>query len=231
MSAETVLLPGPDGGYGTDDDRVGPADPLRFLRRRFDGHYPIDPFGGDPQLQDLLAPIGRVALPVRVEGPGRLPEIGPALLVVNRGLGLAEPVALYQAVRREVGRRLRVVGIPDLPFVGDGLRKLGSVAQYPEDLGAVLRAGHLAALPLAHTWLRQGAGTPPVRMLVAALGFPVYPVAMVPVGPFGFPVAGWRVRIGAPIRLDVERGSGDPLAAAELAEAARLAVDDLLAGD
>ncbi|MEY3360644.1 MAG: hypothetical protein RL531_363 [Actinomycetota bacterium] len=231
MSAETVLLPGPDGGYGTDDDRVGPADPLRFLRRRFDGHYPIDPFGGDPQLQDLLAPIGRLTLPVRVEGPGRLPEIGPALLVVNRGLGLAEPVALHQAVRREVGRRLRVVGIPDLPLVGDGLRKLGSVAQYPEDLGAVLRAGHLAALPLAHTWLRQGAGTPPVRMLVAALGFPVYPVAMVPVGPFGFPVAGWRVRIGAPIRLDVERGSGDPLAAAELAEAARLAVDDLLAGD
>jgi len=231
VSAETVLLPGPDGGYGTDDDRVGPADPLRFLRRRFDGHYPIDPFGGDPQLQDLLAPIGRLTLPVRVEGPGRLPEIGPALLVVNRGLGLAEPVALHQAVRREVGRRLRVVGIPDLPLVGDGLRKLGSVAQYPEDLGAVLRAGHLAALPLAHTWLRQGAGTPPVRMLVAALGFPVYPVAMVPVGPFGFPVAGWRVRIGAPIRLDVERGSGDPLAAAELAEAARLAVDDLLAGD
>jgi hypothetical protein len=39
------------------------------------------------------------------------------------------------------------------------------------------------------------------------------------------------VRIGEPIRLDVERGSGDPLAAAELAEAARLAVDDLLIGD
>ena len=59
-------------------------------------------------------------------------------------------------------------------------------------------------------------------VLVAALGFPVYPVAMVPVGPFGLPVAGWRVRIGEPIRLDVERGSGDPLAAAELAEQAQI---------
>ena len=151
--------------------------------------------------------------------------------MVNRGLTIAEPVALNQAVRQQVGRRLRVVGIPDLPFVGDGLRKLGSVAQYPEDLGAVLRAGHLAALPLAHTWLRAGSGLPPVRMLMAALGYPVYPIAMVPIGPFGLPVAGWRVRVGEPIRLDAVRGSADPLAAAELAEAARLAVDDLLVGD
>ena len=99
--------------YGIDDDRAGSTNLVTVVRRRIDGRYPIDPFGGDPQLQDLLSPIGRITLPTRVEGPGHLPQIGPALLVVNRGVGLAEPVALVQAVRRQVGRRLRVVGIPE----------------------------------------------------------------------------------------------------------------------
>ena len=215
--------------YGIDDDRAGSTNLVTVVRRRIDGRYPIDPFGGDPQLQDLLSPIGRITLPTRVEGPGHLPQIGPALLVVNRGVGLAEPVALVQAVRRQVGRRLRVVGIPELPVVADGLRKLGGVTAYPEDLAAVLRAGHLATVPLGPTWLRQGAGIPPVRMLVAALGFPVYPVAMRPIGPLGLPVRGWRVAIGHPIVSDAARGSGDPLAGAELAEAARVAVAELLA--
>ena len=43
--------------------------------------------------------------------------------------------------------------------------------------GALLRAGHLATLPLGVTWRRTGGGVPPTELLVAALGYPVIPGA------------------------------------------------------
>ncbi|HEY5012917.1 MAG TPA: hypothetical protein VIK61_09455, partial [Acidimicrobiia bacterium] len=131
-----------------DTDRVSdPEAPLDGLRRRFNGRYPIDPFGLDPQLCDAASPVVEMFVRVRVEGAERIPETGPAVLIMNRGLGLLEPTALALAVRREVGRRLRVVGTPGVPFVGGLLRRLGSVDGSPEDLGACLRAGHLVAVP------------------------------------------------------------------------------------
>jgi hypothetical protein len=61
------------------------------------------------------------------------------------------------------------------------------------------------------------------------MGFTVYPVAVIPGGPFGTAINPWRVRIGSHIALDGSYAAGDPLGAAELAEAARVAVDGLLA--
>ena len=43
------------------------------------------------------------------------PTTGPAVIVSNRGFGVAEPAALGVAVQRASGRRLRVVGAPDVP--------------------------------------------------------------------------------------------------------------------
>jgi hypothetical protein len=184
-----------------DSDRVSdPESPLDGLRRRFNGRYPIDPFGLDPQLCDASAPI------------------------------VDEPTALALAVRREAGRRLRVVGTTGVPFVGAVMRRFGAVNGSPEDLGACLRAGHLAVVPLAQTWLRSGAGTPPLRLVQAMMGSTVLPVAVVPGGPFGTAIAPWRVVIGEHIALDSSYATGDPLGAAELAEAARAAVDALLTG-
>ena len=216
--------------YGVDPDRAQDTDLLDVVRRRLDGRYPIDPFGADPQLQDLIAPLVTAAFPVHVENPERLPETGPALLVSNRGTGILEPTALAVALRQEVGRRLRVVGAPDMPFLGDLLRKLGGVMSYPGDLAALLRAGHVAVAPLGPTWLLAGAGTPPMQLLVAALGYPVIPVVIRPGGPLSLPVRPWRVIVGAPLTVRARRGSGDPLAAAELAEAAREAVQALRDG-
>jgi hypothetical protein len=99
---------------------------------------------------------------------------------------------------------------------------------YQGDLAALLRAEHVAAIPLGNTWLRTGAGTPPIQLLVAALGYPVIPVAVRPGGPLGLPVRPWRMAIGDPLPVRANRGSGDPLAAAELAEAARENVQRLL---
>ena len=214
-------------GFGGDTDRAQDTNVADVVRRRINGRYVVDPFGADPQLQDLVAPLFARTIPVRVTGAAHLPAEGPALLVTNRGLGVLEPTALSVAVRQECGRRLRVVGTIELPIVSDLLRKLGSVGAYPGDLGALLRAGHLATLPLGVTWLRTGGGIPPTEILVAALGYPVIPVRVRPGGPLGLPLTPWRVHLGEPIRVGVI-GDRDPLSAAELAEAVREAVHQLV---
>jgi len=224
MSAEFAI-----SNYSLDSDRAHDPEPLpTALRRRLDGRFPVDPFGADPLFQDVIAPAVELLTPVRVEYPERLPDLGPAVLVANRGLGVGEPVALSVAVRKTVRRRLRVVGTPEWPFVGPALRKLGGVGLRPDDVGALLRANHLVAVPLGLTWLRTGAGSPPLDLLVAALGYPVIPVAVRAGGPLGLSLRPWRVVIGEP----VEQRPGlarDQLAAAELAERAREAVAALLA--
>jgi len=217
----------PIAGLGGDTARTQRAGVADVVRRRFNGRYVIDPFGADPQLQDLVAPLFARTVPVRVTGTEQLPAAGPALLVTNRGLGVLEPTALSVAVRQECGRRLRIVGTIELPVLGDLLRKLGSVGAYPGDLGALLRAGHLASLPLGVTWRRTGGGVPPTELLVAALGYPVIPVRVRPGGPVGLPLTPWRVHFGTPIMVG-EIGDRDPLTAAELAEAVRAAVLELV---
>ncbi len=221
--AEVTSLP----AFGVDVERIQEVSLVDVVRRRVDGRYAIDPFGADPQLQDLIAPVVRRIAPVRVTGAHHLPADGPALLVSNRGLGVLEPTALSVAVRQETGRRLRIVGTAELPGVGDVFRKLGSINAYATDVGAALRAGHLAALPLGLTWLRTGGGMPPTDLLVAALGYPVVPVAVRPGGPIGLPLGAWRVTVGAPLLVG-EIGDRDPLTAAELAELAREAVHALV---
>ena len=216
--------------HGIDADRVHPAEsPWRALRRRLSGRYPIDPFGGDPQLMDLVAPPWLTGVRVRVEHGHRLPEVGGGLLVANRGLGFLEPAALAIAVRQVTGRRVRVIGAPDLPVLGPLARKLGALGSRPDDVAALLRAGHLAAAPLAPTWLLPGAGEPPRALLAAILGFPVIPVAVLPGGPVGLPLRAWRVIVGDMVETETDAVPGDALVAAELAERVRDAVRGLLA--
>ncbi|MCZ7535348.1 MAG: hypothetical protein M5T61_04995 [Acidimicrobiia bacterium] len=217
--------------FGIDPDRIGEAEPIaRALSRRLGGRYPVDPFGFDPMLADLATPVARALVRVRTEGADRIPETGPAVFVANRGLGIGEPMALGVAVGEMVGRRLRVVGAPGVPFVNGLVRRLGSVHASPEDLAACLRAGHLVAVPLGPTWLRTGAGSPPLELCAAMMGFTVYPVAVTPGGPLGAPIRPWRVRIGPHIELDDTYAPGDPLGAAELGDAMRRAVEEMLAG-
>jgi hypothetical protein len=220
----------PDATYGvTDDDRVQPLEsPLAFARRRFDGQFHIDAFGGDAQLMDLAGRVLAFGVRVEVEHAERLPRIGGALVVANRGLGIIEPAALAIAVRDAVGRRLRVIGAPDAPVLGDVLRKIGALGYRADDVAALLRAGHLAAAPLASTWFRSGAGAPPRELLAAILGYPVVPAAVLPGGPGPFPIRPWRVVVGPVVETATDAVPGDTLAGAELAERTRAAVNRLL---
>jgi hypothetical protein len=220
----------PDSAPGVDDsDRVQALEsPLAFARRRFDGRFQIDAFGGDAQLMDLAGLVLAFGVRVEVEHAERLPRIGGALVVANRGLGIIEPAAIAIAVRVAVGRRLRVIGASDAPIVGDILRKIGAVGYRADDVAALLRAGHLAAAPLASTWFRSGAGAPPRELLAAILGYPVVPVAVLPGGPGPLPIRPWRVVVGPVVETATDAVPGDTLAGAELAERTRAAVNRLL---
>jgi hypothetical protein len=216
--------------HGIDVDRGSASESLLgSLRRRLTGRYPIDPFGADPQLMDLVGVATRLGVRTRVEHGHRLPDVGGALLVANRGLGLLEPAALAVGVADVTGRRVRVIGAPDVPVLGPLAHKLGALRARPHDVAALLRTGHLAAAPLAPTWLRPGAGEPPRDVLAAILGFPVFPVAILPGGPARLPVRRWRVIIGPMVETAIDAVPGDILTAAELAERVRDAVQLLLA--
>src|SRR5918996_718989 len=75
MMSAPVLEIASVGDHGLDADRGSPPPPLAAtIRRRLTGRYPIDPFGADPLLVDLLGfpvipvavlPGGPLGLPVR----------------------------------------------------------------------------------------------------------------------------------------------------------------------
>jgi 1-acyl-sn-glycerol-3-phosphate acyltransferase len=214
--------------YGIDADRLLATDDLMSaIRRRISGQYAVDEFGGDPHLMDVFLPLTR-SIRVQVEHGDRIPRRGAALLVSNRGLGVVEPVVLGAAVRQAAKRRLRVIGAPEVPVLGPAMRKLGAIGYRPDDVAAMLRAGHLAAAPLGPTWIREGLGEPPRELVVATLGFPVIPMAIRPAGPLGLPILGWRVSVGEPVLPPDGTEPDDLLAAAELAEEVRRAVGALL---
>jgi len=207
-------------------DEVAPL--LEVLRRRIDGRYPIDPFGYDPHLVDLVTPLFATALRFEVAGSENIPATGPAVLVANRGFGIAEPALLGMAVRRTVHRRLRIVGAPSLPALGGIARRLGAISASAPDLRACLSDGHLVGIPLAPTWLRSGAGMPPRALMLAMTHVPIVPVAVTPGGPFGLALRPWNVRCGPLVTLPDPYDPDDPLAAARFAEAVRDAVSALL---
>ena len=212
-----------------DVDHIGRIVPFTtLLRRRLDGRYPVDPFGFDPQIVDLVTPLFTAAIRVEIVGGEHVPTTGPAVLVANRGFGIAEPAVLGIAVRRAAARRLRIVGAPAPPAFGGLARRLGAISASAPDMRACLRAGNLVAVPLAPTWLRRGAGIPPRPLLQAMTSAPIVPVAVTPGGPFGTAIGPWHVRFGPLVTLPDPYDPGDPLAAARFGEAVRDAVAGLL---
>jgi 1-acyl-sn-glycerol-3-phosphate acyltransferase len=228
MNAVSSMHPTSDHDQ-LDVDRVGPGESFgTTVRRRIGGRFPIDPFGFDPQIVDLVTPVFETLLRVEVEGGEYVPKTGSAALVANRGFGIFEPAVLGIAVRRTVARRLRIVGAPEVPAIGGLVRRLGAISASAPDMRACLRAGHLVAVPLAPTWLRRGAGIPPRPLLQAMTNAPIVPVAVTPGGPFGTALGPWTVRFGPLVTLPDPYDPGDPLAAARFGEAVRDAVSALL---
>jgi 1-acyl-sn-glycerol-3-phosphate acyltransferase len=198
--------------------------PIDVVRRRWSGDYEIDEWGYDRDLVDLLDPIFGVVWDIKVSGHEHLPAQGPALLVSNRRAGLIEPFAIARGIRRATGRRVRFVGIPDVPVVGASLRRVGGAVHRPAEIAALLRADQLVTLPLGRRWRRKreaGSLTPDVLEPAVALGVPVLPVALA-----GGEVSGrWRMLVGEAVPAPAAPG---PLGLAELAEGVHDGVQALL---
>ena len=100
-----------------DADRIArPESLLSALRRRLSGRYPVDPFGLDPQLSDALAPVLERIVRVEVHGGEHIPRVGPAVLMMNRGFGVAylgpdEFAKFMSKSDADLGATMKAVGI------------------------------------------------------------------------------------------------------------------------
>jgi hypothetical protein len=195
-----------------------------LVRRRVSGTYAVDEWGLDADLVAATAPVLGLRWSVDVAGAEHVPAAGPVLLVANRRFGVSEPFVVALGLGRETGRHVRPLGVPDVAPAGPLLRRLGGVLDRPDELAGLLRAGEVALAfcgRLARPRHRAGPVPPATVVPAVGTGAPVVPVAVVG------REAGrrWRVVVGPPVPTPAARG---PLAAVELAEAARGAVQDLL---
>jgi hypothetical protein len=194
------------------------------LGRRARGGYVVDEWGLDPDLVAVADPILALRWELAVQGAGRLPTVGGAVLVFNRRFGVSEPWVLARGIRQATGRFVRTVGVPDVAPVGPLLRRFGGVLDRTDEIAGLLRAGQLVGLPMSRDLRsRERVGQLEVARLEAAIdtACPVVPVALV-----GRESGrAWRVVVGAPVPYEPDSG---PLGAAELAESTRQAVQELL---
>ena len=169
-----------------------------------------------------FSPIVGREIRVDVQHGERIPRTGAALLVSNRGLGVAEPFVLAPRCTRRPGAVSRSSARPSCRWWRPFTRKLGGIGSRPGDVAAVLRAGHLAAAPLGTVVVGLGRGRAAASARRGDDGLPG--------GPGGdparraarmglWPCAPWRVSVGEPLLPPAGTPPGDPLAAAELAEA------------
>ena len=199
-------------------------DALALVQRRLSGRFSVDEWGLDRDLLRAVAPLSRLRWALRVEGEERLPEIGPALLVHTRRVGVSEPIVLTAAVARCTDRPLRWMGSPSRGPLAPLARRLGAVPGHPADLRSLLRAGEVVGLPLEREILHPfHVPVVPVEPVAAAMaaGAPVIPVAVM-----GFEAGRWwTIRFGRPIPTRRSRSAGD---AAEVAASARQRLQQLL---
>ena len=179
-----------DDAFGLDSDRVHAAPSLpTFVRRRVAGRFALDPFGLDPQLSDLCAPMLEKVVRVDVTGGDHIPRVGPPVLMMNRGFGVIEPTALSVAVVRETGRARGSQAHHLWPSSAEPCAASARSSSSADDVHAALASGNLVIVPMAATSLRGRAGTPPLELLQSIMEYAVVPVAVRPGGPFGTAIA------------------------------------------
>lgn len=207
-----------------NDDVPAGGGPFAAVRRRLAGSYDVDPWGLDGGAYDVAARLARLRWSTAVEGLD-LPASGPVLLVANARIVSLAPLAAVLALGERAGRAVRFSGIADVEPLATASRRVGGVIGRPAEVAGLLRAGALALV-----WCRSVVRSNPPRV------GPVNPELLLPAVEQRvavFPVAISGGRIGRHLRVEVGsalpvRRHPSPLAAAELADAARAAVQALL---
>jgi len=126
----------------------------RFLRSRLAGDYPVDDFGFDPELTDVLLPAARAIYDkwFRVTVTGSLPAGTGALVVANHS-GTVPWDALMTAVavhdNHPEQKHLRMLGadlVFRVPVLGSLARKTGTTLACSADAQRLLRAGEVVGV-------------------------------------------------------------------------------------
>ena len=210
------------------DREVPVADPggglVGAVRRRFGGTYAVDPWGLDRDVLAATRWMARRRWSTTVEGEP-LPRSGPVLLVANDRVASLAPLAAALALGEEAGRPIRFTGVADVEPLATALHRLGGMLAEPAEVAGALRAGEVVVV-----WCRDAVRLGPPRVGRVA------PELLLPAVELGVPVVPVAIegrRIGRHLRVEVgpplsARARPSPLAAAELADAARAAVQALL---
>src|SRR5882762_3184296 len=115
---------------------------IRLPRARFEPD-PVDEWGRDAQLIEVLTPAAKLRWDVSVGGIQHLPKRGGALLVTNsRRFSLSAIYAAW-ALSSATGRPVRFGGRPDIAPLGPFLQRLGGLLADPDEISGALRAGEL----------------------------------------------------------------------------------------
>jgi 1-acyl-sn-glycerol-3-phosphate acyltransferase len=176
-------------------------DALHFVRRRLEGHYPVDEFGFDADLtENLVLPVLRPLYDkwfrVEVNGIDHIPAEGGALLVANHAGGLwaldAAMTAVAVHVEHPSGRYLRMLGADllfALPGIGTMARKTGSTLACADDAERLLAAGELVGVwpegfkgigkPFRERYKLQRFGRGGFVHAAIRAGVPIIPVSIV----------------------------------------------------
>jgi hypothetical protein len=195
------------------------------VRKQLSGTNSIDEWGMDLDAVAASQQLARLRWSASVTGTDHLPDRGPALLVAGRPPLRATALLVATAIGRESGRAVRFTGIADIAPVGPLLRRAGGVIARPDEVRGLLRAGQLVVVWCPAGLVgRRRVGQVPCVYLDAALAVdaPVLPVAVMAPPPLARSA---RLGIGAPVVVSTGRG---PIVTAELAEAVRSAIQQML---
>lgn len=190
------------------------------LRRRLVGDFEVDAWGLDPEVHDAAVRAGSLRWRTELLGRDHLPAEGPALLLVQRRIGVSELAVVATAVRVATDRRVRTAGAPGMNLAESMLRRAGGAFAHPDEIAGLLRDRHIVALGLRSTPLggRPGAVDPSLVIAAFEQGVPVLPVAA-----HGNELARrWTVEIGSPVGSSFDGGA---IAAVAHIEEARDAIE------
>lgn len=189
------------------------------IRRRLVGDFEVDAWGLDPEIHDTAVRAARVRWHTELLGRDHLPVEGPALLLVQRRIGISELAVVATAVRVATDRRVRTAGAPGMNVAESVMRRAGGAFAHPDEIAGLLRDRHIVALGLRSTPLggRPGAVDPALVMPALEQGVPVLPVAA-----HGNELARrWTVEIAPPVGSSFDGGA---IAAVEHIEEVRDAI-------
>lgn len=186
---------------------------LAIARARLRGEYTVDEWGLDPEIHDAAMDLGRLRWNIEIEGAENVPTTGPALLVVQRRVGLSEQAVVAVGVATSTDRRVRSAGIPGVRAAEAASRLVGAALAHPAETTALLRDGHIVSVGLGWSPIHDDPGSISADVMAGPLSLdtPVLPVA----------VRGrewgrtWRVLVGEPVQLRDRGGQPNSADAAE----------------